>query len=323
MIKQCFDNFVKKCFNSWLNRRMPAAHVQQLSNRNIFIIPSKFGFVYLLFVILLFLLGTNYQNNVIILLSYIFASLFLTAMLQCFFNLSKLHFDCQQHISAYAKQHIKIPINIRSNSTRYTLSFKFPQQSCFVVNQLGKGETKIGVPYCPPCRGVNDPGRLKISSEYSLGLFICWTQLDFNCQITTYPEKRVFSNLLTSPNNNSNEQEQEGNIIDNGDDFGELRPYRLGESRAQIAWKQLAKGQGLLSKTNQQQQGSTIWLMLEKLPTANIETQLQMLCFLINECYRAGQPFGIDLGYIKIPPDMGYNHIENCLATLAYYPGKQ
>jgi uncharacterized protein (DUF58 family) len=322
MIKRSLNRFIQKRFNHWLKRRIPASKTQRLSNRNIFILPSRFGLSYLLFVLILFLLGTNYQNNVIILLSYTFASLFISAMLQSFFNLSGLKLHCQQQSSGYAQGIAPILLSIDSEKQRHSLTFRFPKQEGYQLKKLAIGTTVANMSYCPQTRGINDPGRLRISSEYSLGLFTCWTQLDFGCEVTTYPEKRLFQNLHASKM--SHQDDEYGvNIIEGGDDFGELRQYRAGESLSKVAWKQLARGQGWLTKTNQQQQGNDVWLTLHNLPNVDIEIKLQMICYLMLDQYQQGQTWGIDLGHEKLDPNSGKKHLTACLTMLAHYPKKQ
>ena len=62
--------------NNWLNKRIPAATRFSLNHKNIFIFPSRFGGLYLFLCLGLFILGTNYQNNLMILLCYFLVSLF-------------------------------------------------------------------------------------------------------------------------------------------------------------------------------------------------------------------------------------------------------
>jgi uncharacterized protein (DUF58 family) len=313
-IKQWF----RKRFNKWLNQRIPASHKQSLGNKNIFIVPTKFGYAYVFSVLILFLLGTNYQNNLIILMSYLFASVFLTSMMYSFFNLSRLQFIFNSKVTAYATQTVTIPLSIISKKPRFNISFVFEDNEKAYADIINSGESEINIPFQALTRGVNNPGRLKISSEYAFGLFVCWTHLDFACEVLTYPEKKVFNHIKQDVSDLH--EELNGNTIsEGGDDFGELRQYKQGESNAQIAWKQLARGQGWLTKTTQQELGSTIWLTLQQLPAAPIETKLEMLCFLILDHHKSNIPFGLELDNLQISPSTGSLHLKNCLQALALY----
>jgi hypothetical protein len=59
---------------AWLKKRIPAGEEQALSHEKIFIFPSRFGFWFLILAALLFVLGTNYQNNLMRLLCTFLAS---------------------------------------------------------------------------------------------------------------------------------------------------------------------------------------------------------------------------------------------------------
>ena len=317
MFKQ-LKPFFKKRFNSFLKKRMPAAAKQNLSNRNIFILPTKFGLAYVLSVFVLFLLGTNYQNNLIILMSYLFASVFLTTMLYSFLNMFGLQFLFKSQVSAYATQTVSVPLTIISNKPRFDINFVFENNQQTTEVAIKEGESATKIPFHALKRGVNNPGRLKILSEYPLGLFVCWTHLDFDCEVITYPAKNTFHHIKQD----SSQQHEEingNNVVEGGEDFGELREYKQGESNAKIAWKQLARGQGWLTKTTQIELGHKVWLSLKQLPSAPIETKLEMLCFLILDHHKNNIPFGLDLDAIQISPSTGNKHINKCLTALAFY----
>ena len=318
MLFKSIKIFFKKRFNRWLIKRMPASAKQSLSNKNIFILPTKFGFAYVFSVLILFLLGTNYQNNLILFMSYLLASLFFTTMLYSFFNMSRVQFIFNSYVTAYAAQTINIPLTIISKVQRFDMSFSFEGNTIKHESVIEIGNSSTEIPFKSLLRGVNDPGRLKVSSEYPFGLFICWTHLDFDCEVLTYPAKNTFNHI--KQDSTQDHDELNGNkVVEGGDDFGELREYKQGESNAKIAWKQLARGQGWLTKTTQQELGSTIWLGLNQLPASPIETKLEMLCFLILDHHKHNIPFGLDLFPIKIPPSMGNKHIQMCLEALALY----
>ena len=81
----------------------------------------------------------------------------------------------------------------------------------------------------------------------------------------------------------------------------------------------MAKGQGKLTKHYQQNQSHANWLVLDKMPASDIETKLELLCFLIVEYSKTGRDFGLDLGATKISPNSNLEHQKNCLTALADY----
>jgi len=312
--------FIQARFDAWLQRRMPGARHHRLSNKNIFIFPTGFGFVYLFFVLLLFLLGTNYQNNVIILLSYLLASLFVTCMMQSFFNLSGLSLQGPKQVSGFAGQGMQIPIDVRSTNARHGLNFEVSGQA---ATHLAKAEKSIRVqlPYLPGQRGLYRLKRVLVSSEFALGLFRSWTRLDFDCQCLIYPKPKAVRNLVASADVHSCDKEElRGRPKPGQEDFAELKTYVPGEPLSRVAWKQYARGQGFLSKAYQQQSSQLNWLSLSDMPAANVEEKLQLLCFLILEHHKSGQAYGVKLINSEIPPASGSEHLNECLAALARFP---
>lgn len=331
--KQAIKKIVGKRFDRWLSRRVPSQFQHKLSNRNIFILPTRFGFAYLFFDVLLFLLGTNYQNNIILLLSYLLASLFITVMMHSFYNFSQLTFSSKANQTCFAKQVINFPITITGHKTHFDINVKFCEPFHFVkevkLAQCSTETIEVLLPWYAKQRGVYALGRVKVFSEYSLGLFITWSLLDFSHQAIVYPQpKRLTDNqqFLTSFDDSDTDNGVYMQTLAGGDDYCELKNYVLGESQARIAWKQLARGQGKFSKNYQAQQGSLLWLKFSNMPSSGVEEKLQSLCFLILEYSKNKQSFGllIDLPScaenstaIKIEPNTGFQHQENCLIALA------
>jgi uncharacterized protein (DUF58 family) len=326
--------FIKKRLEQWLSKRVPSNATHTLSSRNIFIMPTKFGFAYLLFIIVLFLLGTNYQNNTILLLSYLLASLFITVMMHSFYNFSQLIFSSTAKQHSFANQQASYPIHIRARKTHYNVNVQFvaygESTSNVCIEQCELGESQVAIPYLSKKRGVYNLGRVKVYSEYPLGLFITWALLDFSHQLVVYPQAKKLksvNNFLAglddvSKNNQNHRSSEQGT-----DDFAELKNYIVGESQARVAWKQLARGQGKLSKHYQSQQSSLLWLKLSDMPSTDLETKLSYLCFLIVDISQSNRDFGLLLDSVnasgqsptKIEPSAGYQHQHNCLIALAKF----
>ena len=340
--------FFKKNLERWLAKRIPCDREHQLNSRNIMIYPTRFGLAYLGFVILVFLLGTNYQNNIILLLSYLLASLFISVMLHSFYNFSTLRFYSVAEQQGFAEAVLYFPIKIMADKTHYDLNLHFTDGSLNSqtqhVSQCHQGNFEVKLPYKTLSRGTHHLGRVTIFSEYSLGIFKSKTVLDFGHHALVYPKpKRLVAGqyqLSSQADEPSKDNYQTVNTAGT-DDFSELKSFVRGESRARTAWKQLAKGQGHFSKHYQASQGELQWLKLSEMPSSDIEGKLAYLCFLIVELSATNQNFGLDLSSnvtpmsnsrptpastdtlsnipTKIAPNSGASHQQDCLTALALY----
>jgi len=325
--------FFRKNLERWLTRRIPRKAQHQLNSRNIMIYPTRFGLSYLAFVMLVFLLGTNYQNNIILLFSYLLASLFISVMLHSFYNFSKLRFHSVAKQQGYSGGTLYFPIDIMTEKTHFDINIHFTDKtlnsSLVQIEQCYQGSQIIKLAYTPTKRGKSNLGRVTIFSEYSLGLFKSKTVLDFGHFAIAYPKPK---SLVTGQYQFISQQDEPS--LDSyqmtthvgTDDFSELKSFVRGESKARTAWKQLAKGQGHYSKHYQSSQGQLQWLKLSEMPGSDLETRLAYLSFLVGELTVSNQTFGLELNpntmdkQMNIEPNSGYAHQQSCLLALALYP---
>ena len=318
-------------FERWLARRNPPQFQHQLSSRNIMIYPSRFGLAYLVVVVMVFLLGTNYQNNIILLLSYLLASLFISVMLHSFYNFSQLTFSSAAQQTGYVDQTIYYPVYVNTTKVSFDINAFFTecglQTTAGKIKQCQKGTNVLTLNYKPISRGQHSLGRVTVFSEFSLGLFISKSILDFEHFAIVYPQPKTLV-LPESLNIKGREDVSATSLsgsLQGNDEFFELKPFILGDSRAKTAWKQLAKGQGKFSKQYHQYQSSEIRLAFHEMPGQSVETKLSYLSFLVSELTKTNQKFGLSFAkgaeehYLDIEPNTGLKHQQSCLTALALY----
>ncbi|WP_448555369.1 hypothetical protein [Thalassotalea montiporae] len=324
-----FKQYWANKFNQWLTVRVPVASEFELSNRNIFIFPTRFGLVYILVLLILFLLGTNYQNNVIILLSYLMGSFFITVKLTAFFNLKGLVIRAERYAQGFQGQDIPVKITLDANSAKHGLTLGFKDQSTTQVKYAGKTsnsnpkdrQTEVTIYFHANKRGIISPGRVKILSEHAFGLFRVWSWLDFGHELVVYPHPKAIASkhLLEMPS-----VAEDGELAVShreGDEFKELASFKPGESMSRVAWKQLARGQGKLTKHYHQLTGQRRHLSLDMLPPVSIEQKLSYLCYLVLQYSQASYSFGLSLTQKHINADHGEQHKQQCLRALAEFNG--
>ncbi|KXI29445.1 hypothetical protein AX660_11250 [Paraglaciecola hydrolytica] len=314
--------------NQWLDKRIPAANAFQLDHRNIFIFPAKFGLLYLMLCLLLFLLGTNYQNNLMLLLCYFLLALFLVNLLSAYVNFARLSVSMGKIPEVYASDDVYLPLWINADK-----SLKTPMHGIVNIGFMGQKVNQwfdcdafsnpVSLSY--PCqhRGWQQAERITFSCYYPLGLFKCWTHLAFNRKILVFPKPLACPLELVPAPLSSEETPRASNNLSlntNQDDFSHLKAYQIGEPLRHVAWKQVAKGRGMLSKEFNGSSHNVAWLTLNNSTAEHIEKTLSKLCFQVLELSRADQQFGLDLAYIRIAPASGENHRLACLTALAQYP---
>ena len=314
-----FSRYWQQWLAEWLDRRIPPASEFTLNQRNLFIFPSRTGWIYLVLTTAIFLLGSNYQNNLVLALAYLLLSLFIISIFHCHHNLRGLQIKVIPVAPAYTGQSVRFTLQLQSNRPRYDLELSAEggiaehQPELTTTNQLG-------VAFVASHRGWLRPGRLRINSQWPMGLLNCWTLLNINQVALVYPQPlRCDIQLQADDIPVPTGQESSQRHVQGMDEIQGLRPYRPGESLSQVAWKQVAQGRGLVSKEFMTPVPAQCWLELRKTTGLDLEERLSKLCFQVQTLEQQQAQYGLLLGSQRIAPGFGAEHQTRCLTALALY----
>ncbi|MCF1437425.1 MAG: hypothetical protein LPD71_01320, partial [Shewanella sp.] len=117
---------IKGLWQRWLDYKLPPARQHTLSHSGIFILPTTFGIIWLLLVVLLFLFGTNFQNNLIIALSLIMVSIFNTCLIFGYRNLAGLTLKSTKPAQVYAGETLAMPMLLNAKLAGWQIELAYP-----------------------------------------------------------------------------------------------------------------------------------------------------------------------------------------------------
>jgi len=305
-------------YRRWLNRRIPPANKITLNHQRIFIMPSKQGIFFALLVIALFFGGVNYQNSLILAMCFLLASLGQLATLHTYRNLSGLNIHAGHSENAFAGDKAAFYLTLsrmgkrRHEALKVTWEGSVPQILDLLDNV--EAQAKIFIPV--ENRGAYKPGRLKIETYFPMGILRAWTLIDLDMECLVYP-KPIFVDFI----NESSQQNMDGKLMNTtgDDDFDGLRKYVIGDSLKQVAWKNMARGQGMHSKTFIGYVDETIWLDWHCFSGKETELRLSALCYWVLKLSETNQLYGLRLPEKEIRPEAGLAHKVRCLETLARF----
>lgn len=270
----------------------------------------------------LFVLGTNYQNNLILLLGFFLLALFLVSLLSSYLNFAGLQIMIGKIGYPFAGDSASLPLWIETSAQRQgshgRLHIGLYAEKVQLSVDLDRLTNPVELSSPTSRRGLHCMPRITLNSYYPLGLFRCWSHLRFDRQILVYPSPLPCP-LVTF--NAAGDEESEGHIAseEGYDDFDSLMEYQPGQPLYHVAWKQVAKGQGMVSKKFSSTSNSELWLRLPPGQTQSLETRLSHLCFMVLELDNRGQRFGLEMGDKIIQPGRGNAHRHQCLSALAMY----
>lgn len=318
--------YLKLHLNGWFNRRLqlwllrqqPAQNPLALHHRFMFVLPTRFGMALLALVVLLYVLGTNYQNNLIMLLSYLLLVLWLSCILLVYLNLHRWQLSTVAELDCVANESVTVPVLLKApttsspaasstseaaNNIPLGLQARWHQLSSQWQNWL---QPQLQLTLCPPKRGRYPLPRLAVQSVYPFGLMRCWAYLQLDCTLWVYPKPAEHPQLPTK-------HLQQGAP----DEWAGLKLWQSGASMRQIDWKRYARDNQLRVHVYQTQQRSgELWLTMNPaLP--DLESQLADLAAQVLLADEHQQIFGVRLGHQVIAPGSGHLHLQTVMRALA------
>lgn len=313
-----FAFFPYRLYQRWLNRRLPPRRVITLNRSNVFIFPSRAGFAFLFLAALLWLIATNYENNLVFMLTFLLISVFVVSVLHTYSNLAGIRLTAVRSKPAFVGEDAEFECLLeKNNHRRYeNLLLNWRGMSPRIVNLTDQQQATIKLYQTSKQRGWLHPGRLLVQTYYPLGLIRAWTWLDLDTRSLVYPKPIKTGPVPFSPGSTG-----EGNtdIKIGTDDFQGLRDYQPGESLRHVAWKQYAKAQGLYTKEYTTSTDRKIWLDWDFLAGMDTESRLSRLCYWVLEADKTGEEYGLRLPQLTIEPATGIDHREQMLKALALF----
>lgn len=307
----------RRRFSAWVGRRIPPARSVTLDQKRIFILPSRVGVFFSLCLLVMLLTAINYQNNLGYALTFLLTTLFIVGILHTYANLAGLGLHALRARPAYPGQRTEFDLRLeRGGRARYSLRLGWPGSGEQVVDLVEEDSEVLRVHCQVGERGWYHPGRLRVESNYPLGLLRCWTSVDLDLRALVYPRpepSRVF------PARSGGLPDGAALPVPGDDDFYGFRDYRPGDSLRGVHWKGHAKGQDLQVKQYAAYAGRSAWLDWDAYPGLPTERRLSHLCYWALECERRRRDFGLLLPGREISPGRGEEHLETVLTALALH----
>lgn len=313
---------LRQSFRQWLFRfgrdeQLPVV----LTQRRIFIVPSRAGLLFAAVLGVMLLGAINYSLSLGHALVFLLAGLGIVAMLHTFRNLVALRLTPGHADPVFAGEiaHFHLHLENTRRQARRALDFAFGRQPGISLDIPAGARAAIAIPCQTGGRGRLDPGRITLSTRYPLGLFLAWSYPHPPLSCLVYPHP--LDTPLPPPSPTPHGGARQG---DTGqEDFAGLRKWQAGEPIRHIAWKAAARDMGkrpLLIKQFTGGAADILWLDWVQTPAeSGTETRLSILAGWILAAEAIQTRYGLRLPNRLIEPDQGRVHRDTCLAALALH----
>ncbi len=306
---------------AWVRFEQPHADGQlRVHGRRIYILPTRYGLVFGLLLLLTLIGAVNYGNNPAFLVTFLLAGLGSNAIFQTWRNLQGVAVRPLRTEPVFAGEAARFRFQIADEAGRerpaLQLAFTGHDPQVVDVPALGSAVLELALP--TQRRGRYAAPRLVLASRYPLGLLHAWCYLESAADCLVYPRPSGPWQPPGSPHFGGAESGDRGV---GADDFVGLRGYRPGDSPRHIDWRALARERGLLTRQFGGDRAERLWLEWEQTPGADTEERLRRLCRALLDAERSGARYGLRLPGSSRGPGHGPAHLADCLGQLARFPG--
>ncbi len=305
-------------FGAWLDRRIPPGQRITLSQRNVFIFPTRSGFTFGGLLVILILGAINYQNSLVHGVAFLLGSIFVVTILYTFRNLSGLSLELAQSGNGFVDEDVEFAVRVTrpKGKGREGIQIGWPDGFKQWVEVYDREASVVKLYVRADRRGWLKPGRLLVETYFPLGLLRAWTWVDIEARALVYP-KPIFQSI---PATQSSRHRDEGELIDplGSDDFVDIREYEPGDRIKNIIWRSYARSDELVVKRYASYLEPRLWFDFEDL-AGDTEEKLSRLTGLALQATRAEREFGVRLPDRTIDPGVGETHLDQVLRELALF----
>lgn len=307
----------RKRWDIWARRRHASGNPQVVDSRNLYILPSAFGWAYGAVVFLLLIGAINYQINTIFLMTFLLAIIGMASACEAHANILDLTFQFIAAEDAQQGKPAKIILNVQANAKhRFGVELRIASQPETRVEEIPPEGIQLVVPLETVSRGYFSLPPIVISSLFPFGIFRVWGYLYFDEHYYVYPEP-VDPGFWPNPNLDASRKSK--NIAGDEEFYDLKRVENPWVEPKLISWKTAAKGQGWYLKRMSSNEMDYWLFKLNDLPAGDIESKLQHLSFWLQSADANGLIYGLELAGSATQFSRGKEHLQHCLRQLALF----
>lgn len=287
-----------------------------LSHQRIFILPTQRGLGFGLLILLLLLIAFVYGNNLVYLLAFLLAGVFVVTILHSFNSLAGLVLQKGPCKPVFAGDSAAFTLHVNNPGAGERHGLEITLERPVEVELAARAKTSVILYSGTRKRGWHQAGKVIVSSTFPLGLFRAWSPLRFDFKVLVYPKPAAQDSPFPDSSSPAGGQ---GSGKKGSEEFYGIKEYQAGDAIKHIHWKAMAKGQGVYSKQYSSDSGDELWLDYAATQGHDVEERLSQLCRWIISAEQANLRYGFRLPGLTLQPANGLTHYQQCLETLALF----
>lgn len=290
-----------------------------LGRRQLFMLPTRFGLLFALLLMVQLLAAINYGNGLAYALTFLLGSLAVVSMLYTHRNLFRLQLSAGTCAPVFAGEVASFRIHLMNDSDtpRFGVVIMHNKKEIARVDIPARGSAEINLTAPAAKRGWLAQPEVTVTTQYPLGLLYSWSRrIALNHSCLVYPQPAE-----PTPRQTRQEESLEAatGIKAGGDDYIGAREFQPGDSPRHVDWKAVARGEAWRVKQFGGGYQATTWLDWDMLEGLDVESRLSVLTRWVLDAERDGVLYGLRLPQQTLNPANGEHHQHECLQRLALF----
>ena len=302
----------------WWHDRLPLSDTLTLTQRNVYILPTRAGWMLAATLIVLLIASINYQLNLGYLLTFLLAGSAAAGMVVCHNTLRglTLHLLPPQPLFAGGLAVLDVKLVNPRRTPRHAIGVALLDTDNWSWADVPEqGESTVQVSFKPARRGLHRVPTLTAETRFPLGTFRVWTVWRPAAQVLVYPAPEPMPPALP-PGEPRSGAGLAGGALASGE-FDGVRAYQRGDPMKLIVWKKFAKSDELVSRDTLHMQRQELWLDFARIGGLDVEGRLSRLAAWVLMADEQGLDYGLRLPGVEIKPASGPAQRLRCLEALA------
>lgn len=313
---------LQEIFVRWALRvRPPEQAPIVLTQRRVYVLPTRAGLAYATALGVILLGAMNYNLSLGHALVFLLAGLGIVAILHTFRNLVQIALRpgrCEPVFAGGVAQFELILENHRPDA-RTSLRLFISDEAPIEVD-IGPGDNTVAtLNVAAAQRGWLPMPRVTLETTWPLGLVRAWSYAVPDLKCLVYPKPAAKAPPLPWRSESTRGASRDGHGTD---DFSGLRNHQIADPPRHVAWKAVARQQDgpLLTKLFSGAAAQQLWLNWTALPDAmDTEQRLSILARWMLDADAAGFAWGVRLPAARLAPANGPTQLAAGLRLLALH----
>jgi len=316
----------KQRFRTWWQQRLPRTDTLLLTQRNVYILPTRAGLMFGA-TLLVLLVGTiNYQLSLGYVLTFLLAGSGMVSMHLTHNTLRGLTLQMRPPKAGHAGFPILMDVTLgNAGKARYAIGLRVDAAPAAVLTWTdvdAGGHAQAQVSFVPATRGWHDMPVVRVETRFPLGLFRAWAIWRPAARVLVYPRPEQPAAPLPAAQAAAAGPTAARRASGSGEVEG-IRGYRRGDPLKLVVWKKAARnleiGGDLISRDTSATSAQSLWLDWQQCAGLAPEDRLSRLTAWVQQADRAHTRHGLRLPGVDLAPDHGELHVRRCLETLALW----